>query len=164
MGRVDRSKRPDHRLDPERRLTAVASPTEWGRREHPADKAGAQRRGHTTRRASSSRSKLPDGPLPPSLRSGTLPHCVREGKKKTLEFASPTEWGRREHPANEAGAQQRGQVVRVLSRILDRPHLLDSSSQAAPSATGLPSGRVPPPDGGRDEDIPRLHHAVRRGL
>ena len=59
-------------------------------------------------------------------------------------FASPTEWGRREHPAVEAGAQRRGLCVAIL-RCVVGPHLLDSSSQAALSVPDLRSATFPPP-------------------
>ena len=67
-------------------LTRVfASPTEWGRREHPAGEAGAQRRGLCLSRGGPHRHVL--APRPPPLRPASawprLPHLsVGETKKR----------------------------------------------------------------------------------
>jgi len=95
--------------------SVFASPTEWGRREHPAGWAERSGGGCLLRelldpglpvsyRASSSLCHLPGRPLcdrtPVRPR---LPHFVRETK---TVFASPTEWGRREHrPDGRSGAE-----------------------------------------------------------
>ena len=45
---------------------------------------------------------------PPALAALGHPPPLREGGEKLGVFASPTQWGRREHPAEEAGAERRG--------------------------------------------------------
>ena len=126
--------------------------------------------------ASSPRPKLPRRPLPPSLRSATLPH-LRWWRGKREVFASPTQWGRRVRAnartrrgllAGEAGAQRRGlKTLRVAVR--NRPHRRDPSSPAAPSRPR--STRPPSPtEGGGGERgrisrralVPRYRRAAWR--
>jgi len=55
--------------------------------------------GGTPRQTSSTRFKLPGDPLPPSLRSGTLPHSVVEGK--TVASTTPSLRSLRPHGLEE---------------------------------------------------------------
>ena len=89
------------------------------------------------RQTTSSRAGSQAAPSRPRSARAPSPTSWWRGEKVGV-FASPTEWGRREHPAVQAGAERRG-----LSQTIGRPHRHVPAPRPPPPALA-PLGHPPP--------------------